>query len=41
MLYALRVASLGLDAGARPAQVAAKARADALAEAEIVGIYGR
>lgn len=41
MLYALRVATLGLDANASPAQVAAKARASALAEAEIVGIYGR
>lgn len=41
MLYALRLATLGLDAGAGPAQVAAKARSDALAEAEIVGIYGR
>lgn len=41
MLYALRVAKLGLDASANAAQVAAKARANALAEAEIVGLYGR
>jgi Raf kinase inhibitor-like YbhB/YbcL family protein len=41
MLYALRLAKLGLDAGASPAQVAASARANALAEAEIVGLYGR
>lgn len=41
MLYALRVAKLGLDAGASAAQVAAKARAEALAAAEIVGLYGR
>lgn len=41
VLYALRVAALGLDASASPAQVAAKARANALAEAEIVGVYGR
>jgi Raf kinase inhibitor-like YbhB/YbcL family protein len=41
MLYALRVAKLGLDAGASAAQVAAKVRANALAEAEIVGLYGQ
>lgn len=41
VLYALRVATLGLGAGASPAQVAARVRADALAEAEIVGLYGR
>lgn len=41
MLYALRVAKLGLDAGASPAQVASRARANALAAAEIVGLYGR
>jgi len=41
MLYALRLARLGLDAAASPAQAAAKARSHALAEAEIVGIYGR
>lgn len=40
-LYALRVAKLGLDASASAAQVAAKVRADALAAAEIVGLYGR
>lgn len=41
MLYALRLARLGLDAAASPAQVAAKARRNTLAEAEIVVIYGR
>lgn len=41
MLYALRVARLGLDAGANAAQVAARVRANALAEAQIVGLYGR
>jgi len=41
MLFALRVAGLGLDASASAAQVAARVRADALAEAEIVGTYGR
>jgi Raf kinase inhibitor-like YbhB/YbcL family protein len=41
MLYALRLAKLGLDASASPAQVAAGARANALAETEIVGVYGR
>lgn len=41
MLYALRVAKLGLDAGANAAQVAARAQANALARAEIVGLYGR
>lgn len=41
LLYALRVAKLGLDASASAAQVAAKVRADALATAEIVGLYGR
>lgn len=41
ILYALRVAKLGLDANASAAQVAAKVRADALAAAEIVGLYGR
>jgi hypothetical protein len=40
-LYALRLTKLGLDAAASPAQVAAKARANALAAAEIVGVYGR
>lgn len=40
-LYALRVASLGLDARSSPAQVAAKARASAIAAADIVAIYGR
>ena len=41
LLYALRVANLGLDPGANAAQVAASAQANALAEAEIVGVYGR
>lgn len=41
MLYALRVAKLGLDASASAVQVAAKVRADALGTAEIVGLYGR
>ncbi|HVS77105.1 MAG TPA: YbhB/YbcL family Raf kinase inhibitor-like protein [Steroidobacteraceae bacterium] len=41
MLYALRVSRLGLDASASPAQVAATARASAIAEAELVAPYGR
>ena len=41
MLYALPLAKLGLDSGANPAQVAARARAATLAEAQIVGLYGR
>jgi hypothetical protein len=41
LLFALRSARLGLDASASAAQVAAKVRADALAAAQIVGIYGR
>ena len=41
LLYALRVANLGLDPGASAAQVAAHAQANALAQAEIVGLYGR
>jgi len=41
MLYALRVAKLGLDASAEPAQVAARVAANALAESQIVAIYGR
>ncbi len=41
MLYALRVPKLGLGADATPAQVAARARASALAQAQIVAIYGR
>jgi Raf kinase inhibitor-like YbhB/YbcL family protein len=41
MLYALRVARLGLDASATAAEVAAKARANALAEAQIIALYGR
>jgi Raf kinase inhibitor-like YbhB/YbcL family protein len=40
-LYALSVAKLGLGAGASAAQVAAKVQASALAQAEIVGLYGR
>lgn len=41
MIYALRSAKLGLDASARPAEVAAKVGANAVAQAEIVGVYGR
>jgi hypothetical protein len=41
LLYALRVAKLGLDASASAAQVAVKVRADTLAAAEIMGLYGR
>jgi Raf kinase inhibitor-like YbhB/YbcL family protein len=41
MLYALRVAKLGLDAGASAAQVAARVQANSLARAEIVARYGR
>lgn len=41
MLYALSVAKLGLGADASAAQVAAKVQASSLAQAEIVGLYGR
>ena len=41
LLYALRVAKLGLDAKASAPQVASKVRHDALAAAELVGLYGR
>jgi Raf kinase inhibitor-like YbhB/YbcL family protein len=41
MLYALSVAKLGLGAGASAAQVAAKVQASTLAQAEIIGLYGR
>lgn len=41
MIYALRLSKLGLDVGASPAQVAARVSANALAEAEIVRVYGR
>lgn len=41
MLYALRVGRLGLDASASAAQVAARVRASALAEADIVASYRR
>ena len=41
MLYALGVARLGLGAGASAAEVAAKVRSEALAQTEIVGLYGR
>jgi Raf kinase inhibitor-like YbhB/YbcL family protein len=41
MLYALRMPRLGLGADATAAQVDARVRAAALAEADIVGIYGR
>ncbi len=40
-LYALRLSRLGLDVSASPAAVAARVLANALAEAEIVGLYGR
>lgn len=40
-VYALRLAGLELGAGASAAQVAARVRGNALAEAEIVAIYGR
>lgn len=40
-LYALRVANLGLGTDAGPAQIDARARASALAEAQVVGLYGR
>lgn len=41
MLYALRVAKLGLGANATPEQVDAQVRAAALAEAEIVATYAQ
>lgn len=41
MLYALPRARLGLDSGAKPAEVAARARAASLAQAQIVALYGR
>ena len=40
-LYALRVAKLGLGADATPAQIEARARGSALAQAQVVGLYGR
>jgi len=40
-LYALRIPKLGLGADATPAQIDARARANALAEAQLVGLYGR
>jgi Raf kinase inhibitor-like YbhB/YbcL family protein len=40
-LYALRMPKLGLDASATPAQVDARVRASALAQATLVGLYGR
>lgn len=40
-LYALRLSKLGLDMTASPAQVAARVLANALAEGEIVRLYGR
>ena len=40
-LYALRLAKLGLGTDAGPAQIDARARASALAEAQVVGLYGR
>jgi len=41
MIYALSVAKLGLDGSATAAQVAARVQASALAQAQIVGLYGR
>jgi hypothetical protein len=41
MIYALRVAKLGLDSSAGAAQVAARVQASALAQAQIVGLYSR
>ena len=41
MLYALSVAKLGLGASASAAQVAAKVQASALAQAQIIALYGR
>ncbi|HEY1889630.1 MAG TPA: YbhB/YbcL family Raf kinase inhibitor-like protein [Steroidobacteraceae bacterium] len=41
MIYALRVAKLGLDSGASAAQVAARVQAHALAQAQIVALYSR
>ena len=41
MLYALSVTKLGLGASASAAQVAAKVQASALAQAQIVALYGR
>ena len=40
MIYALSVAKLGLGESASAAQVAARVQASALAQAEIVGLYG-
>jgi Raf kinase inhibitor-like YbhB/YbcL family protein len=40
-LYALRVAKLGLGASAMPEQVDESVRAEALAKAEIVAVYGQ
>ncbi|HZT03203.1 MAG TPA: YbhB/YbcL family Raf kinase inhibitor-like protein [Steroidobacteraceae bacterium] len=40
-LYALRMTKLGLGVDAKPAQIDARARAGALAEAQVVGVYGR
>jgi hypothetical protein len=41
MIYALSVAKLGLDSSASAAQVAARVQANALAQAQIVGLYSR
>jgi Raf kinase inhibitor-like YbhB/YbcL family protein len=41
MLYALRVAKLGLGAGAMPEQVDSEVSVEALAEAEFVAVYGQ
>lgn len=41
MLYALRVAGLGLSASATPGQVVSRVRATAIAKAQITVLYGR
>lgn len=41
MIYALRIARLGLDSSASAALVAARVQANALAQAQIVGLYSR
>lgn len=41
MLYALRVAKLGLGASAMPEQVDSRVSAEVLGEAEIVAVYGQ
>ncbi|MGH8201840.1 MAG: YbhB/YbcL family Raf kinase inhibitor-like protein [Steroidobacteraceae bacterium] len=41
MIYALRIAKLGLDSSASAAQVAGRVQANALAQAQVVGLYSR